>query len=231
MGVKHGASHTEIIITEDGPCLVEVNCRANGGDGIWRPLCRALTGGYTQVEACADAYLDDAAFQKYPDKPPSPFLSAGQEIELVSFARGTVKSTPGYDMIAQLPSFVHLESSFKKGSKVEFTIDLDTCVGTVCLMHPDASVVEKDVHFIRYMEEINGIFLFEEPVMEEEHLIKRPHGEDIVQSSVCIKPAFVRSVSSSAEANTGGGLVKRISQTRDLTRISKGRPGRFNLVD
>ena len=31
MGVKHGASHAEIIVTPDGPCLVEMNCRANGG--------------------------------------------------------------------------------------------------------------------------------------------------------------------------------------------------------
>lgn len=232
IGVKHGASHAEIIITNDGPCLVEVNCRANGGDGIWRPLCRALTGGYTQVEACADAYLDEAAFEKYPDKPPSPFKSAGQEIELVSYSSGIVKATPGYDMIVQLPSFVHLESSIKKGSKVEKTIDLDTCVGTVCLMHPDASVVERDVQFIRYMEEINGIFVFDEPVMEEEHLIIRSHGEDILQSSVCIKPSIVRGASiESTDQTSGGGLVKRISRTKDLTRITKGPKGRFIFKD
>ena len=214
IGVKHGASHTEIIITPDGPCLVEVNCRANGGDGIWRPLCRALTGGYTQVEACADAYLDEEAFAKYPDKPPSPFKAAGQEIELVSYARGTVRSTPGYEMISQLPSFVHLESAIKKGSQVDYTIDLDTCVGTVCLMHPDAKVVERDVEFIRYMEVINGIFQFE-PVLEN---LKRPRAEAVVQKSVSIKPPHRRVFSTSDSPNGTGRLIRKVSQTRNLAR-------------
>lgn len=43
MGVSHGASHAEIMMTPDGPCLVEMNCRTNGGDGIWRPLVSLLS--------------------------------------------------------------------------------------------------------------------------------------------------------------------------------------------
>jgi len=92
-------------------------------------MVRALTGGYTQVEATADAFLDEERFAQYPDKHPSPFKAAGCEIELVSYARGEVMSTPGYQMISQLPSFVHLESHICAGSTVEYTIDLDTCVG------------------------------------------------------------------------------------------------------
>lgn len=57
IGVKNGPSHGEIMMTEDGPCLVEMNCRANGGDGNWRSLARALTGGYSQIEATVDCYL------------------------------------------------------------------------------------------------------------------------------------------------------------------------------
>ena len=45
-------------MTADGPCLVEMNCRARGGDGNWRSLAKALTGGYSQVEAAVDAFLD-----------------------------------------------------------------------------------------------------------------------------------------------------------------------------
>lgn len=207
MGVKHGASHTEVMLTADGPCLVEVNCRANGGDGIWRPLVRALTGGYTQVEACADAYLDEERFAQYPDKHPSPFKAAGCEIELVSYQRGIVKSTPGYTMISNLPSFVHMEASFKPGSKVEYTIDLDTCVGTVCLMHPDENVVAKDIEFIRYMEDINGLFQFE-PVVEN---LKRPRGEAIVQESVSTaKKAHHRVFSAAGQT----GLLRHTSMNR-----------------
>lgn len=31
LGIKHGPSHSEIMMTTEGPCLVEVNCRAHGG--------------------------------------------------------------------------------------------------------------------------------------------------------------------------------------------------------
>jgi hypothetical protein len=89
----------EVIITEDGPCLVEMNCRARGGDGNWRPHCKALNGGYTQVEATADAYLDDFQFSRLPSLPPSPFKAHGDEIIFVSYSRGKVKATPGYEMI------------------------------------------------------------------------------------------------------------------------------------
>lgn len=104
LGVKHGPSHGEVIMTTSGPCLVEMNCRAHGGDGNWQPLTRALTGGYTQVDAAVDCYLDEKRFRALPDKPPSPFKASGQEVDLVSFSKGVVKATPGFDEIKKLVS-------------------------------------------------------------------------------------------------------------------------------
>merc|ERR1711862_1044181 len=83
LGMKNGASHGEVIMTSSGPCLVEMNCRAHGGDGNWRPLARALTGGYSQVDACVDSYLDKKAFYSLPAVPPSPAKAFGQEVILV----------------------------------------------------------------------------------------------------------------------------------------------------
>jgi len=164
LGLMNGPSHGEIMMTPDGPCLVEMNCRAHGGDGNWRPLCRALTGGYSQVEATADAYLDKATFFKLPDKPPSPFKAAGQEVILVSYARGTVKSTPGFDLIRQLSSFVYLETGVKPGTKVNYTIDLFTGIGSVILVHPDPAVLKKDIATVRQMEKANLLFEYESAV-------------------------------------------------------------------
>jgi biotin carboxylase len=180
LGFKNGPSHGEVMMTENGPCLVEMNCRAHGGDGNWRPLCRALTGGYSQVEASVDAFLDEAAFQQIPDKPPSPFKSSGQEVILVSYSRGTVKSTPGYDVIKNLPSFVCLETGINSGSEVDYTIDLFTGIGSVILMHNDGKVLERDIDFIRYMEEINGLFVYETKLEN----LKRPTGEQVVLDAI-----------------------------------------------
>merc|ERR1712146_763385 len=99
--------HGEIIMTLDGPCLVEMNCRAHGGDGIWREMEKAMTGGYSQIEAAVDSYVDPEAFQVLPDLPPSPLLVSGQCVDLVSYNDGIVKSTTGYDLIRTLPSFLN----------------------------------------------------------------------------------------------------------------------------
>lgn len=72
-----------------------------------------------------------------------------------------MKSTPGYDMIKKLPSFHCLETGVKVGSKVLHTVDLFTGIGSVILMHSDEKVLERDTEFIRYMEEINGLFDYE----------------------------------------------------------------------
>jgi hypothetical protein len=158
---KNGPSHGEVMMTPDGPCLVEMNCRAHGGDGNWRPLCRALTGGYSQVEASADAYLDKKAFMTLPDMPPAPFKAAGQEVILVSFSRGKVTSTAGFEIIKQLPSFVYLETGVKVGTNVTQTVDLFTGIGSVILMHPDKEILEHDIRKIRQMEKANLLFEYE----------------------------------------------------------------------
>ena len=158
LGMKNGASHNEVILTPNGPCLVEMNCRAQGGDGNWRPLARALTGGYSQVEGCVDAYLDKKAFDNLPKIPPSPAKEFGQEVILVSYAAGDVIGTPGYDDIKELESFVYLETGVSIGCKVEHTVDLLTSVGSVILLHEDEDVVKRDIAKIREMEKNNELF-------------------------------------------------------------------------
>ena len=162
LGMAHGPSHGEVIITKDGPCLVEMNCRAHGGDGNWAPLGRALTGGkYCQIEATAAAYLDEEEFNALPDAPPSPLKAAGLEVNLVSYSKGKVKTMPGFDVMKKLPSFVWLSPAASIGSEVNYTVDLITSPGCVVLMNEDEKVLQKDLDFIRYLEEINGLFVYE----------------------------------------------------------------------
>jgi len=140
------------------PCLVEMNCRSHGGDGIWRPLCKALTGGYDQVNASVDAYVDKEAFSRLPDKPPSPMLACGQCVDLVSFSQGTVKATPGYDLIRSLSSFVYLETHIKPGSKVVPTIDMATDNGALVMMNTNKEALDRDIATVRQLESDNAMF-------------------------------------------------------------------------
>merc|ERR1712048_821541 len=161
LGIKNGPSHGEVMMTQRGPCLVEMNCRAHGGDGAWNPLAMELTGGFTQVNGTIDSYMDEAAFAKIPDLPPSPYKAAGQEVMMVSFAEGIVKSTPGYEKIKGMDSFVSLETTFEPGSKVVRTVDIFSSVGSAILMHHDVETLEKDIAAIRQMEIDCQLFEFE----------------------------------------------------------------------
>jgi biotin carboxylase len=178
LGIRNGATHGEVMMTPDGPCLVEMNSRLHGGDGHWAPLARSLTGGYSQVDADIDAFLDEEAFEAMPDAPPTPFKAAGQEVILVSMSGGRVVSTPGFDKIRKLRSFNSIQSDIAPGSLVEPSIDLFTGLGSVFLMHDDPDVMAADLDVIRAME-VDGSLLEVEEVlhfaMEPTSLRSRVH--------------------------------------------------------
>eukprot|EP01082_Thalassiosira_pseudonana_P003715 g3607.t1.3.5e174189 g3607 g3607.t1 contig12:2413065-2415727(-) len=219
LGMVHGPSHGEVIFTEDGPCLVEMNCRAHGGDGNWAPLARALCGGkYCQVEATADAYLDEDEFNKLPDTPPSPLQAHGLEVNLVSYSKGKVKSMPGFDVIKKLPSFVWLSPAASIGSEVNFTVDLISSPGCCVLMNSDKAVLQKDLDFIRYLEEINGLFVYEtkgaslaRPTAATFGLGTLPEGKKLHRRAMTIdRPGMLR-IMSSDRPELRGGLMKRFT--------------------
>lgn len=155
--LDNGPTHGEIMMTEDGPCLVEMNCRSHGWDGSWVPLARALTGGYAQPEVALDSHTNEQAFYEIPDVMPSPFKASGQTVMLVSNFAGTVKSAPGYERMRKLPSFVALQTGVEVGSRVELTVDLFSAVGVLVLVNDSADQLQADIEEVRAIEKA-GIF-------------------------------------------------------------------------
>ena len=153
--ITNGATHTEVMMTESGPCLVEVNSRCHGAAGSWMPLARALTG-YTQVDACVDAFLDGHAFAGLPEIPPQ-FQASGQVSMLVSYHEGEVESTH-FHKVRELPSVVFLEENLHAGRRLEKTIDLFSLIGMCVLVHSDPMVLSNDLDQIRSMEQNGALF-------------------------------------------------------------------------
>lgn len=162
--IDNGPTHGEVMMTSDGPCLVEMNCRSHGWDGAWVPLAKALTGGYSQPDVGLDSHVDETAFNKLPNVMPSPFKASGQSVMLVSFSSGTVKATPGYDKMKTLSSFVALQTGIGIGSQVELTVDLFTAVGVLILANTDKNKLEADLAEVRRMEEKNELFSYDEEI-------------------------------------------------------------------
>lgn len=224
--VLNGPSFAHIIVPKDEnsatPCLVSLHFRAHGGR--WRPLCKAMTGGYSQVELTVDAMVDAKAFQAVPDRPK--LQSTGEEVRLISFARGTVRSTPGFEVIQKLPSFVSIETNVSTGSQVTYTIDGATSVGSVLLLHPNPTVVQQDIQFIRYMQNIHGLFLLETKLEN----LKRPHAEQVVMES--FDPEATSSSKTTHQrvfSSDGPSLIRHMSL--DHPNLRKGLVKRVTTVD
>ena len=94
IGIENGPSHTEIIVTEAGPKIVEIGARL-GGDCITTHLV-PLSTGVNMVEACIKIALGE--------KPSiSPVHSAGAAIRYFKQHAGVVKSIEGMHMAEQMP--------------------------------------------------------------------------------------------------------------------------------
>lgn len=144
-----------------------------------------MCGGYSQIEATADAFLEPENFFALPDVPPSPFLAFGEEVHLVSYQNGVVADTPGYDVIRSLPSFCRMEGVPTVGKVLVPTIDLNTCVGGIVLKHKDAEQVKRDVAAIRQLEEDNEIFALE----EEEPIKQRNIATTLIAKKIAVEAA------------------------------------------
>jgi len=160
LGLNNGPTHGEVMMTPDGPCLVEMNCRSHGWDGAWVPLAEMLCG-YAQPAVALDSHIHPEVFESIPAVMPSPFRASGQAVMLISYFTGEVLSTPGYEKMKQLPSFAALQTGYGQGSKVEVTVDLFTAVGVLMLANSDSEQLERDLAEVRQIEK-EGIFVFAE---------------------------------------------------------------------
>jgi biotin carboxylase len=214
MGMKNGPSHAKCIVTIDGPVLIELNFRAHGGDGSWCHLARALTGGYSQVEASVDALLDPAAFEQLPDAPLGPFKAFGQQVHLVSHSAGEVTSMPGFQVMKHLPSFVSLSTDVVVGSMVDYTTNLSTSPGICVLLNKDESILKKDLDLLRYLEEINALFDYKTISSSLARPTAASYSKQQKQSNLTDemeKPKLIRIFSNDPKLKRQGLLMKRMT--------------------
>jgi len=155
--IQNGATHTEVMMTADGPCLIEVNVRIMGGNGSYISLARLLTGT-SHADAVLDC-TDQKRFDALPDVPRA-FQASGLVVFLISYSSGIVESTPGYEVMKKMASFLELHTSISPGSAVEVTVDTFTFAGILVLAGSKGQVLA-DIAEVRRLEK-EGLFCFTE---------------------------------------------------------------------
>lgn len=156
--IRNGPSHGEIMVTAEGPVLVEVGARCHGGEGTWQAVTQACIG-YNQIDVTLDAFFEEGRFMAIPPVPKS-LQKSGRECFVVARQSGVVRGFPGFDEIRKFGSYAGEEIMAKKQTFMPLTVDCFTRPAAFQLVHEDESVVAADYERARELE-VEGMWDFE----------------------------------------------------------------------
>ncbi|MFE5855349.1 ATP-grasp domain-containing protein [Streptomyces sp. NPDC056500] len=153
LGIRNGAAHTEVMLTGNGPVLIECGARLGGGQ---MPELLTRCVGADQVTCLAYSIAAPENFVAEADAPYQ-LKDRLRCVNLILSRAGTVPDDDGWDQIRRLPSFEHLVVNHPAGSSLSRTVDMATCPGTVYLTTTDPAVLESDYGRLRELE-LDGLY-------------------------------------------------------------------------
>ena len=150
IGIENGPSHTEIIVTKDGPKIVEIGARL-GGDCITTHLV-PLSTGVNMVEACIKIALGEKIDIKYT-------VDGGSAIRYFHQQAGVIKSISGIDEARKLNGIKQITIVHGIGQRITDITDSGSRIGFVIAQGDNADnaaqICEKAISMIRIEEDDN----------------------------------------------------------------------------
>ncbi|HAT9013530.1 ATP-grasp domain-containing protein [Legionella pneumophila] len=143
LGVRWGAAHNEIMLTKDGPRLIETGARMCGGPVVG--FAREATGS-SQADKLVEIYVDGGvSTEEYV------FKKTVVPVFLKSPAKGKISNVEAFAELSKLPTFLNEHIWFKNGDLVPQTVDYLTSIGIIGLAGDRKSIL-LDYGKIRNME-------------------------------------------------------------------------------
>ena len=149
LGVEYGNVHSEFMIDEKGPVLIEVNCRPMGSDMSAEFLDKIW--GHHETDLALDAYLYPDAFCNDISAPFRP-LAKGLKKHLITDKEREILSAPILSIIRHQKSFVKGRLGKAVSDRLARTVDLDTSAGVVYLANEDERQLARDRDFLERAE-------------------------------------------------------------------------------
>ncbi|MEW2633571.1 ATP-grasp domain-containing protein [Streptomyces sp. NPDC048389] len=143
VGIRTGCTHTEIMLTDHGPRLIEIAARLDGGCG--QQAARLATGD-CQIDRAVRHHLDSSFTPGYEIVQPT------RVVWLSAANSGTMRNAEVLDAVRELASFQKLGCRYPNGSRVPKTEDLFTTLGWVLLSATDQDIVDQDTKRVREIE-------------------------------------------------------------------------------
>ncbi|EJN32609.1 ATP-grasp domain-containing protein [Pseudomonas sp. GM80] len=139
LGIVHGPAHTELILTADGPRLLESGARLSGL--ACPPALQAATGN-DQVALTCLSYLDPLRLAQWPKR--YRLLQHAKCLNLIAHRPGLFAQGQARQRLESLPSFHNVRFRFAEGARMAPTIDLNSSPGAVFLLHPLLERIDAD---------------------------------------------------------------------------------------
>ena len=122
IGIDFGPSHTEIIVTSEGPKIVEIGARM-GGDNITTHLV-PLSTGVDMVSACINIALGERPDCKK-------LYTKGSAIRYLSVATGVIEDIKGIELAGNVEGVKEIYFNKSIGEQVEETLNSTSRIGYV----------------------------------------------------------------------------------------------------
>lgn len=158
LGVRYGAHHSELMVTDRGPTLIECGSRLSGG------LNRAAANyavGVSQLDLVARLAVEGEQYVERLYQERARHRHPLWQVQFVSHATGVVARSCYDDLMAALQSRTWLQKAPRPGDPVTRTTDLFSSPGLVFMSHPDAEVLQQDYETIRRWEREDRLFVLE----------------------------------------------------------------------
>ncbi len=148
LGVAWGPAHTELILTSEGPRLIDFGARL---DGVLLPSLNEECIGRSPVQITADAYLDPVAWEAWAAAPYR-LRQRATMVVVDNPCAGILRDDRGLRDIARLPTFHALRPRWGVGADVPVTRDAFSYHAIITLRDPDLDAVRRDHATIRELE-------------------------------------------------------------------------------
>ncbi len=149
IGVAQGASHGELMMTREGPVLIEVGARLQGGI-ISSVIVESI--GQSHITAMVERYRDPAGFLDRIDEPYY-VRKHCTVVNLIAHSGGILKRNNCAFLLRRLPSMHTIVRTPNVGDRVPKTVDLWTKAGHIYLLHESLEQLETDYRSVRAWEE------------------------------------------------------------------------------
>lgn len=150
LGVRYGASHSELIVDAQGPVLIEVNARL---PGTMDPEIMNRALGTNQIDELVGVLTDPGRFDWTQKLIPRYHVT---KVHLLVDRRGVVRALPIVDDLKRLSTYHSHYLTVGVGDRVGPTVSLASSPGSVFLLGSEKEVIN-DYETIRDLEENGGI--------------------------------------------------------------------------